>query len=143
MLGRLHCSLLLSSSYSVATQSSQRRHVRVSKVQLKALKMALFHKFFFLHLFLALASAQWWGLQGGFRPRVPSVDISPGRLGAQRGIGVPKQPGGFFRASSSNFFRVSESSKQLSVAMICEAHKKGLLQLRIKQIWTKTCFCLF
>ena len=88
--------------------------------------MALLDTFFRLHLFLALASAQWWGLQRGFRSRVPSVDISPGRIGAQRGIGVPKQPAaGYFRASSGNFFRVSESLKQLSVAMICQAHKKG------------------
>jgi len=75
----------------------------------ESFEMALLDNFFFLHLFLALASAQWWGLQGGFRPRVPSVDISPGRLGAQRGIGVPKQPGGFFRASSRNFFQGSSN----------------------------------
>ena len=100
----------LSYSYSVATQSSQRRHVRVSKVQLKALRMALLDKFFRLHLLLALASAQWWGLQRGFRPKLPAADISPlRRFGAQRGIGVAKQPAaGYFRASSSNFFRVSQ-----------------------------------
>jgi len=63
-------------------------------------------RIFCLHLFLALASGQWWGLQRGFRPRLPSVDISPlGRIGAQRGIGVAKQPAaGYYRASSGNFF---------------------------------------
>ena len=72
--------------------------------------MALLDKFFRLHLLLVLASAQWWGLQRGFRSRAPTVDISPlGRFGAQRGIGVAKQPAaGYFRASSSNFFRVSQ-----------------------------------
>merc|ERR1711971_929603 len=95
----------------VATQSSQRRHVRVSEVQLKSLSMALLDSFLCLHLLLALASAQWWGLRSGFQPRAPTVDISPvGRFGAQRGIGVAKQPAaGYFRASTSNFFRGSSN----------------------------------
>ena len=74
-------------------------------------------KFFCLHLFLALASGQWWGLQRGFPPRLPSVGISPlGRIGAQRGIGVSKQPAaGYYRASTGNFFGVSE----LLISCLC------------------------
>jgi len=73
--------------------------------------MALLDKFFRLHLLLVLASAQWWGLQRGFRSRAPTVDISPlGRFGAQRGIGVAKQPAaGYFRPSSGNFIRGSSN----------------------------------
>lgn len=87
-------------------------------------------KLFCLHLFLFLASAQWWGLQRGFRPRGAAAGFSPGRIaGAQRGvkvqrnriqegrigfqrtIGVPNQPtGGFQRPSSRAFFGGPSSS---------------------------------
>ena len=92
----LLCSL---PSYSVGSRASQRRHVRVKQV----IEKMVVTKSFFLHLFLGLLSAQWWGLPPGFRPRT--------RLGAQRGLRIPNQAAGSYYGTPTgrNFFRVSES----------------------------------
>jgi len=68
----------------------------------------------FLHLFLGLLSAQWWGFPPGFRPQT--------RLGAQRGLRIANQAAGSYYAAPTgrNFLRGSlianyGSSSSLSV----------------------------
>merc|ERR1711973_281791 len=68
----------------------------------------------FLHPFLGLLSAQWWGFPPGFRPQT--------RLGAQRGLRIANQAAGSYYAAPTgrNFLRGSSianygSSSSLSV----------------------------
>ena len=132
VLGRVHfCSpLLLLSCYPILSKET----CPGQESPAESFDMVLLDKFFSLHLLLALASAQWWGLQRGFRPL--------GRIGAERGIGVPKQlSAGYFRASGSNVLRVSEPfNSWLYCECVWSCQQKGLLQFWIKQIWAKNWF---